>query len=82
MNLDSVRNIKCDTCQVVCGLYMYGEGWRCPECIWKEREKLIEAARSLLSAEDYSSNDKASVVISRHSMDKLKEAVQYATSKK
>lgn len=79
MNPDAVKNIKCDTCRVVCGLHMYGEGWRCPLCIWTEREKLIEVIRSLLSATDYTSNNKSCVVVSRSSMDQMKKAVQYAT---
>lgn len=82
MNKNEARKIsdsKCDRCKEGFGLYMYGKGWRCPLCIWTEREKLIEVARSLLNAADYTSNSKSCVVVSRYSMDQMKKAVEYAT---
>ncbi len=76
---EEAAKIKCDRCRATCGLMQHDYGWRCPTCIWTEREKLIEVARCILSAADYISNDKPVVIVSRYTMDKLKEAVQYAT---
>ena len=77
MHPDEVRNIKCDTCTVVCGLYMYGEGWRCPDCIWKEREKLLAIAHSLLGTEDYVQSIKTGfVIVPRNIMDNLATTVK------
>lgn len=78
MHPDEAKNIKCDRCKTTCGLYRHDTGWRCPSCIWTEREKLIEIAMCVLSAADYTSNNKPIVVVSRYSMDQLKEAVEYA----
>ncbi len=74
-----MAKIKCDRCGNRIGLYTHDYGWRCPLCIWTEREKLIEIARCLLSAADYVNSDKSSVVVSRYSMDEMKKAVEYAT---
>lgn len=41
MKREDANKIKCDQCKVVVGLYQYAPGeWRCPECIWKEKELL------------------------------------------
>jgi len=77
MHPDDVKNIKCDTCTVVCGLYMYGQGWRCPECIWKEREKLLAIVNSLLGVEDYDpAIPTAFVMVPRHIVDNLATTVE------
>ncbi len=77
--------IKCDRCGGVVGLHCHSTGWRCPSCIWNERENLIEWAKNLLSATDYtnainSDKQQMSVVVSRRRMDALAEVVKDVTS--
>ena len=87
MTSEDAKKIECDRCSGVfaTGLYRHTNGWRCPSCIWNERENLIEWAKNLLSATDYTNainNDKQqmSVVVSRRGMDALAEVVKEVTS--
>lgn len=83
MNPEEAKKIKCDRCGAVVGLHRHTDGWRCPQCIWDERENLIEWARSLLSATDYTTaaaTDSKAVVVSRMSMDALAEVVKEVTT--
>lgn len=76
MKQEDAEKIRCDRCKVVFGLYRHKNGWRCPSCIWNERESLIEQAKNLLNnAKNTTSLKKLS-----KSMDCLKEAVEAATS--
>ena len=82
MHSEEAKKIKCDRCRAVIGLYRHSSGWRCPQCIWNERENLIEWSKSLLSATDYTHPDNKSktvVVVSRRSLDGLAEVVAEVT---
>ncbi len=50
MTPEEVKKIKCDRCGVIVGLYRHSKGWRCPQCIWNERENLIEWSKIILNA--------------------------------
>lgn len=40
---------KCGRCGAIFGLYQFtSDCWRCPECVWKEREKLIELCKQVV----------------------------------
>lgn len=92
MKPEEASAIKCDRCGAMVGLYRHSNGWRCPLCIWSERENLIEQAKDLLNATDYTNigkrisynnnnnNPTHVVVVSRLSMDGLAKVVQEVTS--
>jgi len=83
LNPEEAKKIKCDRCGAVIGLHRHSDGWRCPQCIWNERENLIEWARCLLSATDYTTaanTDRQAVVVSRRTMDALAEVVREVTA--
>lgn len=83
MKSEDAEKIKCDRCGAVVGLYCLNTGWRCPSCIWSERENLIEWAKILLSATDYitaKETNRQTIVVSRRSMDALAEVVREVTS--
>lgn len=83
MKSEDIKKIKCDRCDVIVGLHCHSTGWRCPSCIWNERENLIAWARNLLNTITYTSildDTKPVVVVSRKSMDALAEVVKEATS--
>jgi len=82
MHSKEAKLMKCDRCKAVVGLYRHNTGWRCPQCIWNERENLIEWAKNLLSAVDYTSADdtRQAVVVSRGGMDALAEVVKEVTA--
>lgn len=85
MKPEDARKIKCDRCSVVVGLHRHSKGWRCPSCIWNERENLIEWAKNLLNVYSYTSllhadNNIQTIVVSRRSMDALAEVVQEVTT--
>lgn len=83
MKPEDAKKIKCDRCDAVVSLHRHCTGWRCPSCIWSERENLIEWAKSLLSATDYvtaADTDRQAIVVSRRSMDALAEVVQEVTT--
>lgn len=81
MNSEEVKKIKCDRCGAVIGLYRHDTGWRCPQCIWNERENLIEWAKNLLNTNDYKSETKRrTVVVMRKNMDSLAEVVKEVTA--
>lgn len=43
MDPKAFNGIKCDRCSTTCGIYEHAPGcWRCPACIWKEREAMRE----------------------------------------
>lgn len=86
MTSENAKKNKCDRCgssEIVVGLYRHANGWRCPSCIWNERENLIAWAKNLLSANDYTHKDnqkKQVVVVSRRNLDGLAEVVKEVTS--
>lgn len=83
MKSEDAKKIKCDRCNAVVGLHRHDTGWRCPSCIWNERENLIEWAKSLLSTIDYitaADTNRQAIVVSRRSMDALAKVVQEVTS--
>lgn len=44
-----MKEPKCDRCKVTVGNYQYEPGkWRCPRCVWKERERLSAACEAVL----------------------------------
>lgn len=43
MRKEDADKIKCDRCGGVIGLFQHDHGWRCPRCIWNEREIMLEA---------------------------------------
>lgn len=73
MDAKTVASIKCDRCGATIGLYTHPNGWRCPECIWNEREQLLESANALLNDADYSGKV---VRVSRDNVDALRKAVR------
>lgn len=90
MTPEEAKAIRCDRCGAVVGLHQHRDGWRCPQCIWNERENLIEWARNLLNAIDMSGkhcslgmgvNDaRLMIVVSRKSMDDLVDVIQEVTA--
>ena len=49
MRKEDTVDIKCDLCGVVVDLYLIPDvGWRCPPCIWKERQQLFELCEEVL----------------------------------
>lgn len=82
MHSEDVKKIKCDRCGGVIGLFRHRKGWRCPTCIWSERENLIEWARDVLGSGNYAdttSETKQMVVVSRRSMDALAKVIRDVT---
>ncbi len=80
---EDAKSIKCDRCGVTVSLYRHANGWRCPSCIWNERENLISWAKSVLSAPDYTyiaHDNKQSVMVPRKNLDSLAEVVKEVTS--
>lgn len=75
MTSEEAKKIKCDRCGVTVGLYRHNKGWRCPQCIWNERENLIEWAKNLLKT--YRSITKT---VSYKSVRALNEVVKEVTS--
>ncbi len=49
MRSEDAKKMKCDQCGVVVGLYQHDTGYRCPECIWKEKERLDKEVTRLLN---------------------------------
>ena len=46
MTPEQAAAIHCDRCKCTCGLMQYEAGrWRCPQCIWDERGRLLEALK-------------------------------------
>ncbi len=43
MKKEDADKIKCDRCGAVTSLFQHDYGWRCPQCIWNEREIMLEA---------------------------------------
>lgn len=75
--------IKCDRCGTIAELYRHINGWRCPKCIWNERENLIAWSNNLLKTIGYHKifgSDKQTVVISRKSIIALSEVVKEVSS--
>ena len=40
---------KCDVCGTFCGLWLTGDGWRCPSCMWAEVVELRAEVKALVS---------------------------------
>ncbi len=80
MHSEDAKKIKCDRCDGVIGLYQHDKGWRCPLCIWKERENLIKQAKGVLSSSDYHYASGETTKVYRKNMDALAIAVQRAVS--
>ena len=59
--------MKCDRCESIGNLHRHHNGWRCCNCIWNERENLIEWAKCLLTSADYitaKGTDRKMVIVS------------------
>ncbi|KKN91239.1 hypothetical protein LCGC14_0221070 [marine sediment metagenome] len=79
---DAKKN-KCDRCGVIVSLYRHANGWRCPSCIWNERENLIKWSKPLLNLTHYTAakyKDNPVVIVSRRNLDALAEVVKEVTS--
>jgi hypothetical protein len=49
MNKEAAAKIRCDKCQAVCGNYQFAPGqWRCPKCIWAQKELLLAVCKKIL----------------------------------
>lgn len=76
---EEVKRIKCDRCGVTIGLYTHDTGYRCPDCIWKEKEKLrICAERLSRTATPSSKNDPIIREVFSNDLKALKKAVEQA----
>lgn len=67
MTPEEAKKIKCDRCGVTISLYRHANGWRCSQCIWNERENLIEWAKNVITS------------VSKKNIDALKEVVDKVT---
>lgn len=48
---EKLKGIKCDLCGTTAGLFnCLPNTWRCPACIWNEREALLGALKQLKDA--------------------------------
>lgn len=83
MNPEEANKIKCDRCGVTAGLYRHSVGWRCPGCIWSERENLITWTKRLLATIDYNKtygHDGRTVEVNRKGVIALSDVVKEVTS--
>ncbi len=71
---------KCDRCGVTIGLLRHNKGYRCPECIWKEREDVIREVNTLINSIDISERNlrEKTLTVSRPQIDALHKAVLFA----
>lgn len=87
MTPEDAKKFKCDRCGVEArcdksipmewfSLFRHTNGWRCPSCIWNERENLIEWAKSVLTTKS-TVNDM--VCVSRKNLHALEEVVEEVT---
>lgn len=79
MTPEDAKKIKCDRCATTFGLYRHSDGWRCPVCIWNERENLIAWAGRVLDIPNSAKSNKG-VLVPRDRMDALAEVVKEVTS--
>ena len=77
MKKEDADKIKCDRCGCTAGLHQHAKGWRCSECAWKELEKIVSLAETVVdsSSLDYSEGGDGYHTVFSDSLSDLEDAV-------